>query len=424
MIKLLKTYRLIIFMILISSQLYGFYGDGGGRSFIDFLMDMNQFRARTDQVGVLLGPSNYRFTVGFSGRTSGIILDNWTNDYKTTPKLTVYLRPGVTVGFGMKTENFNFGLGYQFRYLHKDYQVHTPMFTFTALDNTLRFNLPIAIGVGSGNAKNTWLVSTGIETRYYPKTILDQIRLYIFYGYARISYAKYGFKEENLQIDENAKNVYKAMSSVGFDLRLYFKIDKESKKQLEERGKNLPFSIEPYFRFLYNCALRTLENQGGRHIRYGGNNYDINAYGFDPDSLGVNYKSDEKFSGGYIGSLPAIPNPQGQNTISDIYRIGLAFPVGFRVQSEYYGLYLEPSLSLTMIDGKNISISGTSKRGPFFTLGWVIYGEIFLTPIPEIELYLAVQTGGATRLGGALDPAYLNGTSLIFNTDCGITYYF
>ena len=54
MIKLLKNYRLIIFMILISSQLYGFYGDGGGRSFIDFLMDMNQFKARTDQVGVLL----------------------------------------------------------------------------------------------------------------------------------------------------------------------------------------------------------------------------------------------------------------------------------------------------------------------------------------------------------------------------------
>ena len=40
------------------------------------------------------------------------------------------------------------------------------------------------------------------------------------------------------------------------------------------------------------------------------------------------------------------------------------------------------------------------------------------------ELYLAVQTGGATRLGGALDPAYSSGTTLIFNTDCGITYYF
>ena len=339
MIKLLKTYRLIIFMIFISSQLYGFYGDGGGRSFIDFLMDMNQFRGRTDQVGVLLGPSNYRFTVGFSGRTSGIILDNWTNDYKGIPQLTVYLRPGITVGFGVKTANFNFGLGYQFRYLHKDYQVHTPMFTFTALGNTLRFNLPIAIGVGSGNAKNTYIVSTGIETRYYPKWIIDQIRLYIFYGYARISYAKYGFKEENLQIDENAKNVYKAMSSVGFDLRLYFKIDKESRKQ-SERGKNLPFSIEPYFRFLYNCALRTLENQGGRHIRYGGNNYDINAYGFEPDGLSITYGVTEKFTGGYISSLPQIPNPQGQNTISDIYRIGLAFPVGFRVQSEYYGLYL------------------------------------------------------------------------------------
>ncbi|WP_288624802.1 hypothetical protein [uncultured Brachyspira sp.] len=55
------------------------------------------------------------------------------------------------------------------------------------------------------------------------------------------------------------------------------------------------------------------------------------------------------------------------------------------------GLYLEPSLSLTLIDGKNIAISGTSKRGPFFTLGWVVYGEIFLTQIPEIELYIAFE---------------------------------
>ena len=55
------------------------------------------------------------------------------------------------------------------------------------------------------------------------------------------------------------------------------------------------------------------------------------------------------------------------------------------------GLYLEPSISLTLIDGKNISISGTRKRGPFFTLGWVVYGEIFLTPIPEIELYIAFE---------------------------------
>ena len=88
------------------------------------------------------------------------------------------------------------------------------------------------------------------------------------------------------------------------------------------------------------------------------------------------------------------------------------------------GLYLEPSLSLTLIDGKNISISGVSKRGPFFTLGWCVYAEVYLTPIPELELYIELQTGGATRLGGALDPAYADETALIFNTAAGITYYF
>lgn len=98
-------------------------------------------------------------------------------------------------------------------------------------------------------------------------------------------------------------------------------------------------------------------------------------------------------------------------------------PLGLRASCENYGLYLEPSLSLTLIDGKNISISGISKHGPFFTLGWVVYSEIYFTPIPELELYLELQTGGATRWGN-LDPAYSGGTTLVINTSAGIIWYF
>ncbi len=429
-INLKNIISVFVILILLSYRLNGFYGDGGGRSFIDFLMDKDQLRAQTDKIGVSFGIKNdtvqnsemLRFTIGFNGKTSGILLDNWTNDYNESPKLTTYLRPAVTIGLGYKMHLLNFAFGYQFRFIDKTYLVHTPMLAFTCLNDTIRFNFPLAIGIGNGSATNTWGLSTAIEARYYPKTILDQIRLYIFYGYARMSYASYVKTEENMQVDPNDNKVYKAQSSVGFDLRLYFRFLKDSVKT-NLRGEAIQFSIEPYLRTVYSMALKTLENQGGQHIKYGGNNYDITAYDFDPGSLGFVHGQSERFSGGYISSLPAIPNPQGQNTIYDIFRVGVALPLGLRVYCENYGLYLEPSLSLTLIDGKSISISGTPKSGPFYTLGWVIYSEIYFTPIPELELYLELQAGGATRWGN-LDPAYGNGTALIINTSAGIIWYF
>ena len=424
--KALINKNIIAIFIVLSCSLYGFYGDGGGRSFIDFLMDKNQFRAQTDKIGVLAGLTNVRIGVGFTGKTSGIILDNWTNTYSDSEKLTSFLRLGIFAGAGYKSDLIGVGLGYQFRYLHEDYQIHTPMLAFTALDNTIRFNFPLAIGIGKGTSKNTYIVSSAIEARYYLKMILDQIRLYFFYGYAKMGYTQPVISENqqgNISIDEDDKRIYKVQSSVGFDLRLYFRFLKDSKRTNFYTGEAIKFSIEPYFRFLFSKALNTLENQIGRHVRYGGNNYDITAYGYDPVSRTVSISSDEHFQGGYISSLPGIPNPQGQNTINDIYRVGIAVPLGLRVSSDNYGLYLEPSLSLTLINGKDISISGTPKKGPFYTFGYVIYSEIYFTPIPEIELYLEFQTGGATRWGN-LDPAYASGTSLIINGSCGITWYF
>jgi len=84
---------------------------------------------------------------------------------------------------------------------------------------------------------------------------------------------------------------------------------------------------------------------------------------------------------------------------------------------------LEPSLSLTLIGGQNISMNSMNKKGPFYTFGYVIYGELYVTPLPELELYLELQTGGATRWG-SLDPAYSDGTSFVFNGAAGITWYF
>lgn len=52
-----------------------------------------------------------------------------------------------------------------------------------------------------------------------------------------------------------------------------------------------------------------------------------------------------------------------------------------------------------------------------------MYAELFITPIPDLELYLELQTGDATRWGN-LDAAYNTGTALVFNTSAGIAWYF
>ncbi len=93
----MKKLIAILFFILIPTSLFAFYGDGSGRSFIDFLMDKNQLRAQTDKIGILAGTSHIRVAAGFTGRTSGIILDNFTNDYdESSEKLRTYFRPAVS----------------------------------------------------------------------------------------------------------------------------------------------------------------------------------------------------------------------------------------------------------------------------------------------------------------------------------------
>ena len=412
----MKKLITILFFILISNKVFGFYGDGSGRSFIDFLMDKDQLRFRTDQMGFLYDcETDYlRLALGVTGRTSGIFFDNFTNDYSESEKLRIYFRPAVSLALGYKSDLISVGGAYQFRYIDTNYMVHTPVLMLTAMDNTLRFNIPIAVGIGERTVKNTLIISTAVEARYYFHKFIDyfsQLRLYVYYGYARMGWAQKLF-DEGVDVDPNNKNIFKEQSSIGVDLRAYFNFPTAS-----------GLSIEPYIRVLYSQALETVENQNGYLRRYSGNNFDVNAYGFNAGSLGIAPGEQEEFSGGYVASTPAIPSPQGLFAIEGIYRVGVALPVGFRASCDYYGFYLEPSLSLTIMDGKSISLMNMNKKGPFCTFGYVVYAELYLTPKPEIELYLEFQTGGATRWGN-LDPAYSDGTSLVINASAGIAWYF
>ena len=409
----MKKLLIILLFILIPMSLFGFYGDGSGRSFIDFLMDKDQLRARTDQIGFLYGTEHIRVAFGVTGNTSGVILDNWTNDSSTNNKLSSYFRPSVALAVGYKSDLISVGGAYQFKYVDSNYMVHTPALMLTAMDNTLRFNIPVAIGVGNNFIKNTIVASTAIEARYYLHKFIDyfsQLRLYFYYGYARISYAKIvSSSDEGVGVDPNSKAIYKDQTSIGLDLRAYFNFP-------TDKG----VSIEPYLRVLYSAALDTVENLGGVLNRRKGNNFNINAYGFDYTSLNFDTENRD-LSGGYIASVPGIPNPQGQMSIDGIYRVGIALPLGLRASNDFVSLYVEPSLAVTIFGGK-INLLGVERKGFFYTFGYVVYSELTVTPVKYLELFLELQTGGASRLGGDLYGA--SATTMILNASSGIAWYF
>ena len=416
----MKRLITILFFILTPLSLFGFYGDGSGRSLIDFLMDRYQLRARTDQIGVLygvgIGDGDFIFSLGVTGNTSGVILDNWTNDSSTNKNLKSYFRPSVMLAMGYKSDKIGVGVGYQFKYVDSNYMVHTPVLTLMIKDNTLRFNIPLAIGVGNHLAKNTFIVSTSIEARYYLHKFIDyftQLRVYFHYGYARMSYARILHSlTTNVVggVDPNSKAIYKDQTSIGIDLRAYFNFP-------TDKG----VSIEPYLRVLYSAALETVENLGGVLNRRKGDNFNINAYGFDYTSLNFNNSGNEKLSGGYMPSVPGIPNPQGQMSIDGIYRVGIALPLGLRASNDFVSLYVEPSLAVTIFGGK-INLLGVEKKGFFYTFGYVVYSELTVTPVKYLELFLELQTGGASRLGGDLYGA--GATTMILNASSGIAWYF
>ena len=409
----MKKLLIILLFTLIPISLFGFYGDGSGRSFIDFLMDKDQLRARTDQIGFLYGTEHIRVAFGVTGNTTGVILDNWTNDSSTNNKLSSYFRPSVALAVGYKSDLISVGGAYQFKYVDSNYMVHTPALMLTAMDNTLRLNIPVAIGVGNNFIKNTFIVSTAVEARYYLHKFIDyfsQLRLYFYYGYARMSYAKIISSAQAEGVDPNSKAIYKDQTSIGLDLRAYFNFP-------TDKG----VSIEPYIRVLYSQALETVENLNGTLNKYKGENFNITPYGFDYTSLSFDATGTEKLSGGYIASVPGIPNPQGRVPISGIYRVGIALPLGLRASNDFVSLYVEPSLAVTIFGGK-ISLLGVERKGFFYTFGYVVYAELTVTPVKDLELFLELQTGGASRLGGDLYGA--SATTMILNASSGIAWYF
>lgn len=395
---------------------------------IDLLVQSNQLRIRTDRFGALFGNENIRAAIGLTGANtlSGIILHNVSDfdNLNDAKKGLDQLVPAVLGAIGYKMPIFGIALGYEYKWISHTYMVHTPILSMNALDDNFRINIPISVGVGqksyynkTDSLKGTLVISTGIEGRYYfNNPIFSHLRFYFNYGNSTIK-----------EINSPATNF--TQQSVGFQLRAYFNYD-------------MPYNMKltPIIRFQFDTALATKFNNIIRNYNIV-DNYFITAKGFTPvggaitegayGSTGANadVATSGELRGGYIASIP--------NTYyaEEPYRIGVAFPLGFSAMSESKTIefYLEPALSFTIVNAKKIysfsswqlgdTDSVDIRKTPFYTFGYVVYGELYIRPIPQLEWYTELQTGGAT-VAGELANTSGNQTSIIFNASTGITWYF
>ena len=415
----------ILIIISLSIQLFAYYKSD---NMIDMLVHSNQLQIRTDRFGVLAGTRNWRFAAGLTGADNfaGIILNNLgdpsvqqTNANNNEKYGITKFVPSALAAFGYDSDLFGIAAGYEFTWKSPTYMVHTPVLNITALNDAFRINIPVSIGVGQDSytdgksLRGTMVVSTAIEGRYY------------FYDSPFLSHLRFFFNYGNSTIKEiNNPNINFTQQAIGGEFRMYFKIQTERVK------------IEPIFRMRFDTALATKFNNVENSSRIY-DSYFITAKGFSPSDPGGTGAvigaggaqadlSQGNLQGGYIASMPS------QYYAKNPYRIGIALPVGFTATSadENITFYFEPALSLSIVNAKEIYTQGTEnypkadrerRMNPFYTIGYVVYAELYIRPVKDLEWYTEIQTGGATVAG---DLASASSTKLVLNGKTGISYYF
>ena len=352
----------IALLSMASASVFGMYGVDSG--WIDFLTHGNQFRARLDQLGFTLGNDMIKGTFGFK------------NPYSFGDMLKVpadgdgKFIPDMSMGIGYTSSAIGVGVGYTMSFGDKvpiykgkvtpknQLQLgHTPVLVLNALDNALRIAVPIQVYqksdklVGDISDKVT-AVSMDAQIRYYTGLdMLPQIRLYLRFGH-------YDTEDKVGNITTKTK-----AESFGFDFRLFFGA------MVEE------VALQPIVKIQFNTAL------GKNH-----NTTRIQAINILKGSQTVN------------GVLKNDKNP---------YTLNIIPALGISANSDIVSLYLEPSLGL------KITGSASKNVKEAYDLGYGVYGEIYITPVKNVEWYLEASIGN-------LDA---NTKGLSFAGSTGITWY-
>uniref|UniRef100_UPI0026197086 hypothetical protein n=1 Tax=uncultured Brachyspira sp. TaxID=221953 RepID=UPI0026197086 len=371
-------------LLITTVSAFGMYGVDGD-DWIGFLTDGNQFRARMDQLGFTLGNGTIKGTFGFRADTGwmGSIIDNGG----TYNSESVSFNPTVSAGIAYTSDAFGIGVGYNFTYIDRFIQVHTPVVVFNALNNNLRLAVPIQIAMTDSDKYqfqtdpgwvNHKLKFTGIgfnqmELRYYTGIdAFNAIRVYASY------------RNWTAETDAFTRGVSKYVSEdLHLQLRLYF---------LNTQIGNV--TVNPYIRIDYATALK-----GSL----------IDSYG----TIANTYNSIGAYEDTSAGSIYSVKP----------YTIKIKPVLSLAASSDIVSLYFEPSLGYAYSYSKTkATATNPAVESAVHALTWGAYAEMYVTPVEDLEWYFEMDVNGnVTGQGTAAANADL--APVLFETTTGITWY-
>ena len=349
----------IALLSIASASVFGMYGVDS--DWIFFLTHGNQFQARLETLGFTLGNDMIKGTFGFDNPYSfGDMLQVPANgDGKFIPNMSM--------GIGYTSSAIGIGVGYTMSFGDKvpiykgkvtpknQLQLgHTPVLVLNALDNALRIAVPIQVYQKSDKlvgdiSDKVTAVSMDAQIRYY--TGLDMLPQIRLY----LRFGHY----------DTEKTTKSKAETFGFDFRLWFG------SMVEE------VALQPIVKIQFNTAL------GKNH-----NTTRIQAINILKGSQTVSTNN-------------VLKNDKNPYTLNIIPALGIS------ANSDIVSLYLEPSLGL------KITGSASKNVKEAYDLGYGVYGEIYITPVKNVEWYFEAS----------IDNLDANTKGLSFAGSTGITWY-
>uniref|UniRef100_UPI00262D73FD hypothetical protein n=1 Tax=uncultured Brachyspira sp. TaxID=221953 RepID=UPI00262D73FD len=373
-------------LLITTVSAFGMYGVDGD-DWIGFLTDGNQFRARMDQLGFTLGNGTIKGTVGFRS-DNGWLGSILSSDGGAQNNETLSFNPTLSLGIGYTSDMIGVGVGYNFTYINRFIQVHTPTLVLNALNNNLRFAVPIQIAItdqSDGFPKDLGYKFTGVgfnnmEVRYLTGIdAFNQIRVYA-------SYRNWKIEKSNVGHDFLSEDMH-------LQLRLYF---------LNTQIGNV--TVNPYIRIDYATALRgdliddniTIINNGYFSPNVNGNN------GYNP-STPYEWSS----GSGYYAVRP--------------YKIAIKPVLSLAASSDIVSLYFEPSLGYEYSYKKFKSGYNGGAEVVSHKLTWGAYAEMYVRPVQDLEWYFEMDING--KYGKITQYVDVGEVPVYFETTTGITWY-
>lgn len=351
-----------------TASVFGMYG-ADGNDWINFLVHGNQFRARMDQLGFTLGNGTIKGTLGF--KADG----GWMGQILSGNNSGVQLDATLSAGIGYTSDMFGIGVGYNFTYIDKYLQVHTPTLLLNALNDSLRVAIPVQVAVAD-NAYGNGTKFTGVG--------FNQIELRYYTGIDAFNLIRVDFNYKNGTWENNSSK--STVETFGMQLRLYF---------LNTQVGNV--TVNPYIRIDYHQALK--------------GNYLGNDFSRDYLTIGDMYRNER----GY-----ALGENQSQSDIYDVspFYLSIKPVLSLAASSDTVSLYFEPAIGYAVASQKQKGAAQQTSHA----LTWAAYAEMYVTPVKDLEWYFEMDVNGNVT-GKTGSVANVNLPPVLFETTTGITWY-